>query len=171
MSLSGCIMADLLLALDSSTRVIGWALLDLSGLDKPLAYGVETFRGDLHERLRQAGTWLDYLLAGTFDVTTLAIEGQVVAKNAATTAKLAQHAGALKFVAMARGLDIIEIAPGQRLTALGLPWMMGRDAAKAQVLARVNARFGLALTADEHDAADALAVGLAAVAKRGWGER
>ena len=165
-------MADLLLALDSSTRVIGWALLDLSDLDKPLAYGVETFGGDLHERLHQAGRWLDRMLGElTGNVTILAIEGQVVAKNAATTAKLAQHAGALKYVAMAHGLDIIEIAPGQRLTALGLPWMMARDAAKAQVLALVNARFGLALTADEHDAADALAVGLAAVAKMGWGER
>ena len=163
-------MANLLLALDSSTRVIGWALLALSDLDKPLAYGVETFGGDLHERLRQAGTWLDYLLAGTFDVTTLAIEGQVVAKNAATTAKLAQVAGALKYVAMAHGLDIIEIAQGQRKTVLGLPLTLDSKSSKIQVTALVNARFGLALTADEHDAADALAVGLAAVAKRGWGE-
>ena len=167
-------MADLLLALDSSTRVIGWALLDLSDLDKPLAYGVETFGGDLHERLRQAGRWLDDLLVGEIlcrwgMVTTLAIEGQVVAKNAATTAKLAQHAGALKFVAMARGLDIIEIAQGQRKTVLGLPLTLDSKSSKIQVTALVNARFGLALTADEHDIADALAIGLASVAKRGWG--
>ena len=167
-------MADLLLALDSSTRVIGWAVFRLDNLDKPLAYGVKKFNGDLHERLYQSGAWLDgkiqdYGWWGSMAV--LAIEGQVVAKNAATTTKLAQHAGALKYVAMSHGLDIIEIAPGQRLTALGLPWMMARDAAKAQVLALVNARFGLELGADEHDAADALAVGLAAVAKRGWGER
>ena len=160
-----------MLALDSATRATGWALLDLGDLDAPLAYGVETFRGDLHERLRQAGTWLDYLLAGTFDVTTLAIEGQVVAKNAATTAKLAQVAGALKYVAMAHGLDVIEIAQGQRKTVLGLPLTLDSKSSKIQVTALVNARFGLALTADEHDIADALAVGLAAVAKMGWGKR
>ena len=163
-------MPNLLLALDSSTRVTGWALLDLDNLDAPLAYGVETFGGDLHERLRLAGVWLDGRLGYWSSVTTLAIEGQVVAKNAATTAKLAQVAGALKFVAMSHGLEVVEVAPGQRLTALGLPWMMKRAAAKAQVLALVNARFGLELTAAEHDAADALAIGLAAVAKRGWGE-
>jgi Holliday junction resolvasome RuvABC endonuclease subunit len=164
-------MPNLLLALDSSTRVIGWALLDLDNLDAPLAYGVHEFRGNLHERLYYSGVWLDTLLRTEFpSVTILAIEGQVFAKNAATTAKLAQVAGALKFVALSHGLDVIEVAPGQRCTALGLPWMMARDAAKAQVLALVNARFGLALGADEHDIADALAIGLAAVNMRGWGE-
>ena len=111
-------MADLLLALDSSTRVIGWAVFRLDNLDKPLAYGVKKFNGDLHERLYQSGAWLDgkiqdYGWWGSMAV--LAIEGQVVAKNAATTAKLAQHAGALKYVAMSHGLDIIEIAPGHML--------------------------------------------------------
>ena len=167
--MSGRIMADLLLALDSSTRVIGWALLDLSDLDRPLAYGVETFGGDLHERLHQAGRWLDRMLGElTGNVTILAIEGQVVAKNAATTAKLAQHAGALKYVAMAHGLDVIEIAQGQRKTVLGLPLTLDSKSSKIQVTALVNARFGLALTADEHDIADALAIGLAAVRLIGW---
>ena len=140
-------MANLLLALDSSTRVTGWALLDLDNLDKPLAYGFQVFKGDIHTRLHQAGTWLDALLTDCQgwkgDIAIMAIEGQVVAKNAATTAKLAQVAGALKYVAMSHGLEVIEVAPGQRLTALGLSWMMSRAAAKAQVLALVNARFGL----------------------------
>ena len=164
-------MANLLLALDSATRVTGWALLDLDNLDAPLAYGVETFMGDLHTRLHQAGRWLDRMLGElTGNVTILAIEGQVVAKNAATTAKLAQHAGALKYVAMAHGLEVVEIAQGQRKTVLGLPLTLDSKSSKIQVTALVNARFGLALTADEHDIADALAVGLAAVAKMGWGE-
>ena len=160
----------MMLALDSATRATGWALLDLGDLDHALAHGIETFGGDLHGRLLLAGHWLDGLLDEWPDVTVMAIEGQVLAHNAATTAKLAQHAGALKFVAMSHGLEIIEVAPGLRKTVLGLPMAMESKAAKAQVLALVNARFGLALTADEHDIADALAIGLAAVAKRGWGE-
>ena len=163
----------IMLALDSSTKSTGWAVLRLNNLDKPLDYGVRIFKGDLHERLHKAGAWLDgkiqdYNWWGGVDV--LAIEGQVVAKNAATTAKLAQVAGALKFVAMNHGLDVIEIAQGQRKTVLDLPLTLDSESSKIQVTALVNARFGLELTAAEHDAADALAIGLAAVAKRGWGE-
>jgi len=167
-------MANLLLALDSSTRATGWAVFRLDNLDKPLAYGVKKFNGDLHERLYQSGAWLDgkiqdYRWWGSMAI--LAIEGQVVAKNKRTPIMLAQVAGALKYVAMAHGLDIIEIAQGQRKTVLGLPLTLDSKSSKIQVTALVNARFGLELGADEHDAADALAVGLAAVNLMGWGER
>jgi Holliday junction resolvasome RuvABC endonuclease subunit len=57
-------------------------------------------------------------------------------------------------------VEVVEVIPAQRLTALGLPGNLCREAAKAQTLLCVNAIYGLDL--DDHNAADAVAVGVAA---------
>ena len=96
-------------------------------------------------------------------VEAIAFEMPVVYRNAYTASVLAQLVGALRYVAFAWTEDTYEINPGKRLAALGLSPRMRRGEAKRAVLMLVNARFGLKLKPKDHDIADAIAVGLAAM--------
>ena len=71
--------------------------------------------------------------------------------------------GAFLAAAGEAGVEVIEVIPAQRLNAVGLPGNLDRESAKAQCLFVVNAMFGMNLSS--HDAADAVAIGLAA-----WGK-
>ena len=93
----------------------------------------------------------------------LAVEMPVVYKNAATTIKLAQLLGAIRWAAHHWVDRTIEIQPGQRLTALGLPLRVKRNAAKELVVHTVNALYKCKFTLNDHDIADAVAVGHAAL--------
>jgi len=59
----------------------------------------------------------------------------------------------------------VEINPGGRLAAFGLPVNLKRPVAKERVIAHVNQRYRLELKPREHDVADAIAVGFAATIK------
>jgi len=155
-----------LLALDASYECIGWAL----------------FETDAHQEwlsswgsIRPSGTCLDDLradastkIAGLIEAggaDTLAIEMPVMAKNAATTIKLAQLVGAIRLTAWLYVGEIIEIQPGSRLAALDIPIKTRRKVAKMLVVNTINALYKLELTDSQHDIADAIAVGHAALAE------
>ena len=156
----------MILALDPSLSCIGWAVLTLDG-ERVVEYGAYRPRGNtLDEKLMNARWWLRIVLGRMEeDVTHFAFEMPVVYRNAATTIKLAQLAGVLRVAAFEWAEQTIEVNPGGRLAALGLPVNMKRAVAKFAVIANVNALFGLELKDSEDDIGDAIAVGVAA-AKR-----
>ena len=157
----------MLLALDPSTTCIGWAVLTLDG-ERVVKYGTHRPRGDtLDEKLVDAYHWFLWLLddGDTFlgdAVTAYAFEMPIVYRNPATTIKLAQMVGVLRVAAFQWVEQTIEINPGGRLSALGLPVNLKRAVAKERVIANVNSLYGLELKPKDEDAADAIAVGLAA---------
>jgi len=151
---------DRLLALDPSTKVIGWAQFDGDDLVDCGAYHV---RGDnLDDKMADAAIWIDHHMGAAY---ILALEMPVMWRNVKTTVRLAQMVGALRLAAFPYARAVVEIMPGSRLLALGLRINMKRAEAKKQVVRLVNAMFSLELTAKDHDAADAVAVGLAALKK------
>ena len=153
-----------LLALDPSTSCIGWALFVGEELDTFDSYQPQ---GKTFDRLiANACDWLDNL-GWRLMPKIIAFELPIVARNIKTTITLAQLAGALRFIAFSEITNyvgtVVEVYPGSRLAALGLPIRLKRAEAKRRVVALVNARFGLNLTQKQHDIADAIAVGLAAM--------
>lgn len=153
----------LVLGLDASTTAVGWALLD-TDQDLICGHGCHRPVGDsVLERIDDADTWLNSLL-WIHPSAIIAVEVPVMHKNAATMRSLSYMAGVLLLRGWQRW-GAVEILPGQRLTALGLPPRMRRDNAKSAVLRIVNALYGLRLTEADHDAADAVAIAVAAANK------
>jgi Holliday junction resolvasome RuvABC endonuclease subunit len=150
-----------LLALDASTTMLGWALLDLEKRhpDDLLEYGRYPLRGHLWDRLDYGQEWA----RRTIDparVGLVAIETPVVYRNAKSTIRQAYMVGVLGLLAHTQGLEVVEIRPDERLTALGLPARL-RDP-KGQVTRNVNGIYSLSLGPKDHDIADAIAIGWAA---------
>lgn len=161
----------IVLALDASTTAIGWALFDFSARhpEDLHDYGLERLEGPIWERLEQGadvvlGIWLE---THGFDI--LAIETPVVymvggkPRNAPSAIKQAYMIGALGLAHYRRGgrVEIMELRPDERLTALGLPHRLRNP--KGQVTRNVNQIYGLDLDAKkDHDIADAIALGWAA---------
>lgn len=155
----------ILLSLDASTVAIGWALMDYRAV---IAHGVQRLKGDFYDRLLHACNWLEHQFSTHDSIGAFAIEQPVMHSskpNVKTTLKLAYMDGALISVATRHVSNVFEIIPGERLVALGLPARTPREFAKTQVTQYANAIFNLSITEDEHDAADAIAVGLAAFRK------
>jgi Holliday junction resolvasome RuvABC endonuclease subunit len=152
-----------LLALDPSLSVIGWCRFK-EGL--PVAFGSHrlTTKG-IDDKLEEAAKWLGTMLLP--GINEVAIEVPVLSKNPATLRSLAQLTGVLRYRARMthNGLPrrIIEVLPSERLSALGLPIRMTRDAAKAAVIMLVQQIYGITVAND--DEADAIAVGEAAIKK------
>jgi Holliday junction resolvasome RuvABC endonuclease subunit len=115
--------------------------------------------------------WLDANLAlGDVALSALAVETPVLhsyqrKQNVKTLIALASMLGAIRAGARWYFSQTIEILPAERLGALGLPAFMKRKPAKEAVIRNVNMIYGLDLTAKEHDAADAIAVGRAGILK------
>jgi len=152
-----------LLALDPSTTAIGWALFDVE-TDALLTSGVwrPPRKAEFDERCAAACLWLYKRLSG---VDAFAYEIPVVRHNPRTTVMLAEFSGALRSLAWVYVKRIIRVLPAERLTAFGLPWNVKRAEAKRLIVQYVNLRYGLGLTEKEHDVADAVAVGVAAMSR------
>jgi len=164
-----------ILALDPSLSCVGWALMEFDPeLVRDWVNSHGNFRpegDDLDAKLANAADTLGRMLMAS-PVDILAIELPVVYRNPATTIKLGQLVGALRYVAYQTTDRTIEIQPGGRLTALGLPCRMKRKTAKELVVSMINTRYKLELEAADHDVADAVAVGHAAILKlrqEAWG--
>lgn len=156
----------LILGLDPSTVATGWCLL-ATGDGGETVIGCGVFRparlpspaemkkhGHHDLLLREAFYWL----RGVIDAhhpDLVAIETPFFKLNVQTVTKLAQLGAAFRLAATVEGLPVIEIAPQQRCTAIGL----AGNASKQQVLYTVNAVYNLALT--DTDEADAVAVAAA----------
>jgi crossover junction endodeoxyribonuclease RuvC len=94
----------------------------------------------------------------------LALEGAFFSVNAQSALKLGQVRGAVMVTAFMEGLEVREYSPAEVKAAVT---GHGR-AAKEQVQRMVKALLGLEAIPEPHDAADALALALCAIARSGW---
>ena len=146
------------LGVDPGTRVVGYAILDVPapGRFEYVECGVLRVpaRVDLDARLVELARSLTEII-DEFAPQQLAIERAFHGLNAASALKLAEARGALKLVALQRGLAVSEYAPAMIKRAV-----VGRGrATKVEVQARVRLLCKLA-AAPAADAADALAIGI-----------
>lgn len=152
----------IILALDASTTAIGWALCDLEKRhpDDLTEYGLERLKGKLWDRLDYGQIWTRRYMEYQA-VELLAIETPVVWKNAKSSIKQAYMVGVLGLTGFRLGVEVMEIRPDERLTALGLPARCRNP--KPWIVNTVNQIYGLGLeTKTDHDIADAIALGWAA---------
>jgi crossover junction endodeoxyribonuclease RuvC len=147
-----------ILGVDPGTRVVGYAILDVPGPGRfeYVECGVLKVRAsdDLGARLLELGEGLRELIT-EFAPEQLAIERAFHGLNAASALKLAEARGALKLVALERGLSVSEYAPALIKRAVA----GGGRATKAEVQARVRLLCRLDKV-PETDAADALAIAI-----------
>jgi crossover junction endodeoxyribonuclease RuvC len=97
----------------------------------------------------------------------LALEQVFVSRNAMSALKLGQVRGAVMVVAVEEGLEVREFAPTEVKNAVT---GYGR-AEKTQVQLMVKTLLGLPQVPKPHDAADALALALCALARASWTNR
>ena len=141
----------MILALDPSTKVIGWAIIDDG---HRIGSGIHELPEDLDHACQEAYEWLAYAFYPGF--TDIAIEIPVYHRNVRTLRELAYINGALR-AAVAGRCKIISVNPSSRLKAMGIGKV---DDKKAAMIEAVNKRFKIAVESD--DEADALAIGMAA---------
>ena len=160
-----------ILALDASTTAIGWAYLDLAKRhpDDLGAYGLEKLTGELFQRLCKGLAWRQ---GAQWPADCVAIETPVVymvkqpggrwkPRNPQSAIKQGYMVGVLGASAYEAGLQVLELRPDERLTALGLAHNT-RDP-KPQVVNLINQIYRLELDhKGQHDIADAIAIGWAA---------
>ena len=166
-----------ILAMDPSLSCIGWALMEtgedeLRHLEWVSSWGkAEPTGTTFDDKLASAGAIAERVLRGA-SADILAVEMPVVYRNPQTTIKLAQVVGVVRWAAHHWVDRVIEIQPGGRLAALGLPVRLKRPIAKELVINVVNNLYKRTFTMEDHDIADAVAVGHAALAelrKEQWG--
>lgn len=97
----------------------------------------------------------------------LALEQVFVSQNAMSALKLGQVRGAIMVVAIEEGLDVREFSATQVKSAVT---GFGR-AEKEQVQLMVKTLLGLREVPKPHDAADALALALCALARESWARK
>jgi crossover junction endodeoxyribonuclease RuvC len=146
------------LGVDPGTRVVGYAIVDVPapGRFEYVECGELRVRArdDLGARLLELAGSLREVIE-EFSPASLAIERAFHGLNAASALKLAEARGALKLVALERGLSVSEYAPAMIKRAV-----VGRGrATKAEVQARVRLLCRLG-SAPQADAADALAIAI-----------
>ncbi len=97
----------------------------------------------------------------------LALEGVFMAKNAQSALKLGQVRGAVMVTAFTEGVRVVEFSPAEvKVAVTGY----GR-ADKSQVQHMVKSILGLREIPRPHDAADALALAICALARGAWTNR
>jgi Holliday junction resolvasome RuvABC endonuclease subunit len=154
----------MILALDPSSKVIGWAVLD-----KTIFWSggtVELGGTDISERCYEAFYWLDDFLGyySTITFDAVAIEVPVLHfKNVKTLRTLAYVNGALRAAIIGNELKVVDVMPGKRLTAFGLRANTRRDEAKEKLQELVIERYGNQPEFRDNDIVDAVAVGVAAL--------
>jgi Holliday junction resolvasome RuvABC endonuclease subunit len=142
----------LILALDPSTRLIGWAVL-LDGHYE--GSGIHVLPEDLNDACAEAYEWLRFAHYPGFKVIALEIP-VLHFGNVTTLRSLAYINGALR-AAVAGRAKVVDVNPSKRLKAMGIGKV---DDKKAAIVDAVNKRFKLSVAS--HDEADAIAIGLAA---------
>lgn len=153
-----------ILALDPSTKCIGWAILDTETDTIVNAGDYKPAGNSLDDKLADCYDWFNVeFFAMACDV--LAIELPIYHRNVKTLRTLAQLAGVLRLAASEWSETIIEILPAERRLALGVPIKLTGMPAKQQIRRLVNATYGLDLKPDQHDISDAVAVAVAAARK------
>jgi crossover junction endodeoxyribonuclease RuvC len=149
-----------ILGIDPSTVCSGWCVFDLDGhVESVRATGTyEPEKGvEFDDLLVGCFHWLQGA-ADLYQADALAIETPFYKLNARTLIRLAGVGAAFRLAARLLDMDVHEVPPAKRCTALGMPG----NASKEQLCRVVNSVYNLNLTCyDESDAvAIAAAVGL-----------
>ena len=148
------------LGIDPGTAICGFGFVEnLRGLLRPINYGVITTSPQalMQDRLLKIHYELDALIK-TFNPDIVAVEKLFFGKNSTTAITVAQARGIILLSAAQHNLDLIEITPNevkQSVTGYG-----GAD--KQQVIYMVTKILSLAEPPSPDDAADALAIAIAA---------
>ena len=154
----------MIFAVDPSTVKVGWCVYD-EDRDEVVRYGVHRVTGDtFDEKLADIVRSIRYQFE-VFDGDVLAVEMPVLhsrIRNVKTVIRLAQVVGVLRYAGLCWASRTVEVLPSERCLAFGLAANTKRNHAKRMLVSLVNARFGLDLSPKEHDAADAIAVAVAA---------
>jgi crossover junction endodeoxyribonuclease RuvC len=156
----------IVLGVDSGSLSTGYGVVEGSGqLHRALGFGALRCAPELPhpQRLASIAGGIREVIR-KFHPTQLAIEKAFVARNALSALKLGQVRGAVMVVAVEEGLDVREFSPNEvksAVTGYG-------HAQKEQVQLMVKAILGLSALPKPHDAADALALALCALARERW---
>jgi crossover junction endodeoxyribonuclease RuvC len=151
------------LGVDSGSRCTGYGVVEGRGANhRALAFGAVRLSPDLphSERLALIGAKLREII-GEFHPQVLALEGVFMAGNAQSALKLGQVRGAVMLTAAQEGVPVMEVSPAEvKVAVTGY----GR-AEKMQVQKMVQAILGLPVPPSPHDASDALALAICALAR------
>lgn len=166
----------LVLALDQSTKVTGWALLEFtkSGLIKLLHFGIlNIHKGEdgtefnRNERIAVLAGKVNKLILET-KPDLIALETPFVGPNRATAMALFSCFGALILIADQNKLPLYDVSPATAKTViLGSKNWKGKDS-KVRVKNALMKRFGVTFTSSSDkvcDDSDAVAVGVAVIEK------
>ena len=153
-----------LLALDPSTVCIGYACFDTHSDPDLVDFGTFKPEGDdFSAKLVDVQVWL-MLKLKWYGTDIMAFEAPVLHMNVQTLKQLAYFDGALWAIAAQHEVRVMEVMPGQRLSYFGWPIKTKRKTAKTVILGKVHLVYPhLNLQSKDHDIADAVAIGLAAL--------
>ncbi len=148
----------IVLGIDPGSAICGYGFVEHPAL-KPLAVGVITTSPNarMQDRLLKIHTELAALIAA-YRPQIMGLEKLFFGKNATTAIPVAQARGIVLLCAAQSNLDVIELSPNevkQAVTGYG-------HAEKEQVIYMVTKLLKLAAPPKPDDAADALAIALAA---------
>lgn len=159
----------IVLGIDSGSLSTGYGVVEGTGqTHRALAYGALKCDASQPHPQRLAS-----IVRGVREIialhrpTILALEQVFVSRNAMSALKLGQVRGAVMVAAVEEGLEVREFAATEVKNAVT---GFGR-AEKAQVQLMVKTMLGLAQVPKPHDAADALALALCALARASWAAR
>ena len=150
----------LALGIDPGTAICGYGLVEESGGQLTAkTFGVITTssKARMQDRLLKIHTELDALIKN-FQPQIMGVEKLFFGKNSTTAIPVGQARGVVLLCAAQNNLDVIEITPNevkQSITGYG-----GAD--KAQVISMVTKILNLPAPPKPDDAADALAIAIAA---------
>lgn len=157
------------LGIDPGSAICGFAFVDfLGGQLIPIHFGVITTSpiARMQDRLLKIHSDLDFLIK-KFQPAIMGVEKLFFGKNATTAIAVAQARGIILLCAAQNDLDICEITPNevkQSITGYG-------GASKEQVIYMVTKILNLPEPPKPDDAADALAIAVAASYESGSLER
>lgn len=148
------------LGIDPGTAICGYGFVqNLRGQPVPIDFGVITTapQAPMHERLLKIYSKLDALI-NNFQPQIIGVEKLFFGKNSTTAIAVAQARGIVLLCAAQHNLDVVEITPNevkQSITGYG-------GATKEQVIYMVTKILNLDKPPSPDDAADALAIAVAA---------
>ncbi len=157
------------IGVDSGSLCTGFGVVEGTGnVQRVLAYGAirNQAKTDHAQRLAVIHDGLVSVIR-EHRPDLLALEGIFMAKNAQSALKLGQVRGAVMVTAFAEGVRVVEFSPAEvKVAVTGY----GR-ADKSQVQHMVKSILGLREIPRPHDAADALALAICALARGSWTAR
>ncbi len=157
------------LGVDSGSLCTGFGVVEGAGnVQRALTYGAIRNQSKTGHAERLAAIHNGLLsVIREYRPELLALEGVFMAKNAQSALKLGQVRGAVMVTAVAEGVRVAEFSPAEvKVAVTGY----GR-ADKSQVQHMVKSILGLREIPRPHDAADALALAICALARGAWSSR